>query len=141
MPDESKSNGSNSDELVGFKMGNQKKKKNRGQERQPLGTKPELFSDERLNEELMVMMQDEVEGSFVTGQDSFSRKSLGRSNCGSILYPPVEIEDMGGDNSTKAQHYKNELHLLEEKKQSHDAEMRQLLEREQMKGLKAQTRL
>lgn len=46
------------------------------------------------------------------GRMSVNRGSVGLR--GSVNYPPVEIEEMGSD--TKLQHYKNELHLLEEKK-------------------------
>ena len=84
------------------------------------------------------MMQDEF--GIDEGQDSRSRHS-------SFAYPSVDVDEVefvgahGGNRGgavDQAKHYKHELRLLEEKKHTHDSEMRQMLELERIKSVKAQ---
>lgn len=54
-----------------------------------------------------------------------------------VAYIGAHGGNLGGADD-QAQHYKHELRLLEEKKHTHDSEMRQMLELERIKSVKAQ---
>ena len=57
----------------------------------------------------------------------------------SFAYEPVEVEHLNimGTGDASVQHLRREIRLMEEKKQAHDSDMRQLMNSERMKTMKA----
>jgi len=89
--------------------------------------KSNLFSGEKLNEQYRSIVEEEFEGQHAQSRDSSS------------YYIPIEVQEDGGydgEGLTQSQRYKREMHLLENRMNDRDSEMRDLLERERMKCLK-----